>query len=118
MLLRVGHPCRKLIASQSGAGRIIGITQIYDIGCRFRQRRHKTIVGRAWQVYDAAPAPVGLTPACASGHDIGIDIHRIHRIGHSHNGIGRKYISDIAYVAFGAVADKYLVGSIATPLRR
>ena len=54
----------------------------------------------------------------ASGHHVGVDIYGIHRIGHSHPCVGRKYVAYVSGVALGAVADEYLVGATSIPRLR
>jgi hypothetical protein len=52
----------------------------------------------------------------SAGHDVGVDIYRIHRIGNRNFYIFGKNFLDIAVVALGAVADKnFIRGNISPP---
>ncbi len=99
-------PYFQLAAGECGAGRIVGITQIYHIGIAGGESGDETVFGRAWQIFYRAPASVGSELAGASGHHVCVDIYGIYRIGDSYTVGCREYVADIAGVAFGTVADE------------
>ncbi len=50
-----------------------------------------------------------------AGHDIGVDVNRVDRVGHGHDVVAAKDVKNIAHVALGAVGDKNLVGGDLAP---
>ena len=45
-----------------------------------------------------------------AGDNVGVHIHRVHRVGHQHGVVHVEQIHNVAHVALGAVAHKHLRG--------
>ena len=101
-------PCFQLRFRSDRTGRIVRIAQVDDINVFGRQFRHKIIVSRTRHIDDIFIPPLFQRPPGPPCHNIRIDIHRIHRIGHRDRIGKRKNLLEIARIAFGTVRDKYL----------
>ncbi len=103
-------PRAELGAGERGSGRIVGETEIDDVGVGDGQGRTEAVFSRARQIFEAAPSAVGQGSASAAGHHVRIDIDGIYGIGHGYAAVRRKDVADVTGVAFGSVADENLVG--------
>ena len=95
----VVYPCFQSCMIVYCTGRVIGGADIDDIcvGVLIRQRQ-KSI------------GSIGISKHnLASGHDIGVDINRIYRVGNQNRIVCVKQVEDIAEIGFCAVADKNFI---------
>ena len=96
---RIVDPCFQTSVIIYRTGRIVGRTDIDDIGVGLFIRQRQKTVGCVGVCKDDPPA----------GHDVGVDINRVDRIGNQYTVIGIKQVKNIAEVGFCAVADKDLI---------
>ena len=109
VLLSVSYPFLQFVARKGGACRIVRIAEIDDVDALAGQFGHKAILCRAGQIDDVRPPSVGTQHACPSAHDIGIDIDGVNRVGDGDAHVRTEQFLEVAGVALGTVADKYLV---------
>ena len=63
----------------------------------------------AGHVEDVFIAAAVIGGSCTPGHDVGVDIDRVDRIGHGHRAVYRKDLLYVATVALGPIRDKDLL---------
>src|ERR1051325_6288110 len=81
MFMGVLDPTGKLLAARYGTGRIIGKTKINKIDVLLRWLGGKVVFSSAGHVNDPFVTAVLPRRTGVPGHDIGIDIYRVNRIG-------------------------------------
>ena len=109
VLLGVGDPGGELGPGSDGAGRIVRETEVDQVGRDARNRGHVAVGGRAVEVGDAQVAAVDVG-AGAAGHDVGVDVDGIDRIGDREADVVGENLLDVAAVALRAVGNENLVG--------
>ena len=109
MLLRVGDPGGELRPGGDGAGGVVRETEVDEVGGDGRDRRDVAIGRGAVQVGHPfiATVDIGARPP---GHDVGVDVDGIYRIGDRQAGVAGEDFLDVAAVALGPVRDEDLVG--------
>ena len=106
----VGDPRFELGARGDGAGRVVGEAQVDQVRRGGGDGGHIAVGGGAFEVGDAGVAAVEVG-AGAAGHDVGININRIHGVGDGKlEALGGEDFLDVAAVALGAVGDEDFVG--------
>ena len=109
MFARIIDPTRKLLARCYRTSRIVGETEIHHINLPLRRLGHEIVFHGARQICDSfIAAIIPRTPGMA-GHDIGIDINRVNRIGDRDFVLMSKDIQDVAAIAFRSVRDENLI---------
>ncbi len=101
-------PFLQTVLGYCGAGGIVWKTQINQINRRFGQRWNKTILRQAFQINDFIVSSI-IEISGSAGHDIRIQINRIHRIRNRQANVRCKDFLNITRIAFGAVTDKNLI---------
>ena len=111
VLLGVRHPTGELLARGGGTGRVIGVTQVNDVCLLCGESGHKIIFRGARQVNDAFVLTGVIRVAGVAGHHVGIQIHRIHRVGDGNAVLMAEDIQDVGGIALGAVGYENLIGT-------
>ncbi len=109
VLLGPGHPARKRCARHHGAGRVIGRAEIDKVHAGFGQGRIESVLRGGGQVDQARVAAFVVGRAGAARHHVGVDVHRIDRVGHGHHAVERKDLLHVGGVALGSVGDEDLI---------
>ena len=109
VLAGVLHPGGQLRARGRGPRGVVRKAQVDQIDRLAGQGGHIAVGGGAVQIDQAGVAAIdgGIG---APGHDVGIHIHRVHRIGDGHAHILGKNFLDVAGVGLGPVADEDFIG--------
>src|SRR5690606_30946941 len=110
VLLGVGDPGGELLAGGDRAGGVVGEAEVDQVRGGRGDGGHVAVGGGGIEVADAGAAAVEVG-AGAAGHDVGIDIDRIHGVGDGESqAFGGEDFLDVAAVALGAVGDEDFVG--------
>jgi hypothetical protein len=105
----------ELFPGDGGAGGIIGKAQVDQVRGDLRATfGDESVFGVAVQVDNAIVASIPIRSR-AAGHDIGVQVDRVDRVGNGNAGIGVENLLDIPRIALGAVADEYFVGTDVGP---
>ena len=101
-------PFLQTVLGYCGTGGIVRKTQVNQIDRRFGQGWNKTILRQAFQVDDIIVSSI-IEISGSTGHDIRIQIYRIHRIRNRQANVRCKEFLNITRIAFCAVTDKNLI---------
>ena len=110
VLAGVLHPAGQRGARQHRAGGVVGRAEVDEVDLPVGQRRVEAVLGGGGQVDQPAVAAAGVGGAGAAGHDVGVDVDRVDRVGHRHHVVDGEDLLHVARVALGAVGDEHLVG--------
>ncbi len=107
--VRVGHPFRQLAPRGGRARGVVRKAEVDDVHALGGQVRHVVVFPGRGKVDQPLVAAVDEPPG-TPGHDVGVDVHGVDRVGDRDPHVGRQQFLEISRVALGAVADEDLVG--------
>ena len=96
-------PTPQLLGRCHGASWIVWETEVYHIDVLLRRIGHEMIFDRARQISDPFVAAIAPHASGMTGHDIGIDVNRVNRIGDRDFVLMSKDIQDVTAIAFRSV---------------
>ena len=102
-------PGFQLRGSDCRAGWVVGVAEIDQVNLFGGESRDEAIFPGTLEIDDTLVAAVGKNPGTA-GHDVGVKIDRVDRIGDGNADILAEQFLDIAGIALRAVTDKDLIG--------
>ena len=115
IFFRISHPSGQLGPCGYGAGWVIREAEINEVSRYGGWGRDVPVRRSGFEVGDSSVASVIIYPG-ATGHDVGVDVNGIDRIGDGEAGIGGEDFLDVGDVAFRAIADKDLIGLDVSPV--
>ena len=96
----VGNPGFELLAGSGGAGRVVWVAEVDQVGLFIRDGGHKAILGGAGEVDEALVGAIFISFAGVASHDVGVYINGVDGVGDGDFVILAKDVEDVAGVAF------------------
>jgi len=107
----VGNPGGELLPGCGRSGGVVRVAEVNEIDLLIGDRGDKLICRRAGQVDEPGVGAFFIGVTGVAGHDVGVDVDGVDRIGDRDDVVVAEDVEDVARVALGAVRDKNLVRS-------
>ena len=106
MLQSIVHPLLQFGFGQRRSRRIIRVAQVNHVYRLLGERRDKMVFCRTRQVSQTVPLPVCLKFSSSPGHDVTVNIHRIHGVCYRNFIACTQNVSKITGITFSSVTHK------------